>query len=110
MLRKPIAPFAQVVSGTEVLKVSDAVTTTGTPRSSGVLVPALSSVCINITGTASVVIKSNPFDDPTKDITLTTLTASGVFTVPSAMVIVVQVTANTGTVSAIIVINETIDC
>lgn len=112
MLRKPIAPLTQTTSGTppnEVLKVTDVVSTTGTPRSSGVLVPALSTVCVYISATASVVIKSNPFDDAAKDFTLTTLTTTGNYVVPSACVVIVQVTANTGTVSCLIVPNEPVE-
>lgn len=105
-MKRPIAPFAATVSGTEILKVSDVNSTTGTPRSSGIFVPALSTVCIHISATASVAIKSNPFDDPTKDVTLTTISASGIYTVPSSMVLVIHVTANTGTVTCLIVPNQ----
>jgi hypothetical protein len=109
MLRKSIAPFGQTATGTppnEVIKLTDTVATTGTPRSAGVLIPALSTICVHISATATVVIKSNPFNDPTKDVTLTTITVSGNYVVPSSNVIVVHVTANTGTVSCLIVANE----
>ena len=109
MLRKRIAPFTQTASaesGTTVLTLTDNISTTGTPRSSGVLVPALSTVNIHISATATVVIKSNPFDDAAKDVTLATVVASGATVIASASVIVVQVTANTGTVSCLIIPNE----
>lgn len=110
-MRRPIAPFAPTTSGTEVLKVQEVNSTTGTPRSPAVFVPALSTVCVHISATASVAIKSNPFDDPAKDVTLTTISASGIYTVPSAMSLVIHVTANTGTVTVLIVPNQEIsDC
>jgi hypothetical protein len=105
MERRPIFPFASTETGTEVLKVVPVNSTVGTPRSPGILVPALSTVCVHISGTATVVIKSNPFDDPSKDVTLTSLSATGNYVVPSACNLVIHVTANTGTVTCVIIPN-----
>jgi hypothetical protein len=96
-------------TGTDILKPVPTQLVSAITRSNGVFCPALSTISINITGTASVNIISNPFDDPTKDLVLTTLTASGQYVVSSAQNILINVTAVTGTVSARVVFNQELE-
>ncbi len=105
--------FAQTSTGTgdgkSVMKPIPTQDVTIPTRSNGVFCPALSTVCINIAGTGSVNIISNPFDDPTKDHIIQNLTASGQFVVPSATMLIVDVQAVAGTVSARVVFNQELD-
>lgn len=78
-------------------------------RSGGTFCPALSTVSVNISGTAIVKIISNPFGDATMDTVLTTITASGNYPIATANVIIVDVTAVSGTVSALIVYNGEVE-
>lgn len=78
-------------------------------RSGGIYCPANSTVCINIVGTATVKIISNPFGVSAMDKDLQTITATGHYVVASAAVIVVDVTAVSGTVSALIVFNGEVE-
>lgn len=80
--------------------------TTTVKRSNVLFAPANSTVAVHISGTATVVIKSSPFGDSTKDFTLATLTATGQQVVVSANYIVVDVTAISGTVTAVLIPNE----
>lgn len=77
--------------------------TTVVARSLALYAPANSTLCINVNGTATVVIKSNPFSDPTKDVTLQTVSASTEYAITTAKYIVVDVTAISGTVTAVLV-------
>lgn len=90
--------------GTQKINYSNS--TTAIARSRTLFATASSTVAIHITGTATVVVKSNPFNDPTKDFTLATLTATGQQVVVSANYIVLDVTAVSGTVTAILIPNE----
>ena len=78
-------------------------------RGRGVYCPALSTISVVIAATATVRIISNPFNDAAKDKILTTLNASGEYVVASAQVIIIDVTATTGNVSAMITRNIEVD-
>jgi len=78
-------------------------------RSGGIYCPALSTVNINIVGTASVSIITNPFGVSAMDTVLSTITASGTYAVATAAIIVIDVTAVTGTVSALVVHNGEVE-
>lgn len=84
-------------------------TSTGTGRSNYLYVPALSKLVIHISATASVQVISNPFNNSAKDIVLQTITATGSYTFAAADVVAINITANTGTVSAVVVYNTEID-
>ena len=94
----------QTISG--VVRKLPKHSTTAVVRSNCLFAPANSTVAIHITGTATVVVKSNPFGEVAKDFTLATLTATGQQVVVSANYIVLDVTVNTGTVTAILIPNE----
>jgi hypothetical protein len=87
--------------GTQKVVYSDATTTA--KRSQTVYAPANSRICVNVSGTTTVLIKSNPFGVDAMDVTLTTLSASGEYLLQYAAMIVVHVTAVSGTVTAILV-------
>lgn len=99
-------------TGTSVLKAIPTESVTAITRSQSIYCPALSTVCIDITGTsASVDIVSNPFGPSAKDKILATLTASGQYVVASAGILLINVTAVTdATVSARVVFNQELDC
>ena len=78
-------------------------------RSNGLFCPALSTICIHIAGTGSVNVISNPFDDAAKDKTLSTLTASGEVVIASAGIIILDVTAVSGTLTARVVYNQEVE-
>jgi hypothetical protein len=78
-------------------------------RGAGIYCPALSTISVVIAATATVNIISNSFDDPTKDKILTTLNATGEYVNASAHIIIIDVTATTGNVSARIVKNSEVD-
>ena len=78
-------------------------------RGGGIYCPALSTISVVIAATATVNIVSNPFDDAAKDKILTTLSATGEYVNASAHVIIIDVTATTGNVSARIVLNSEVD-
>jgi hypothetical protein len=80
--------------------------TTVAARSNTLFAPAYSTLCIHISGTATVVIKNNPFADTSKDFTIKTVTATSQEVVTSAMSILVDVTAVTGTVTVKLIPNE----
>ena len=77
-----------------------------TVRSNSMFVPADSTLAIHISATATVQVISNPFGDPAKDMILDTVTATNQFNMPTARHIILNVTANTGIVTATIVENE----
>lgn len=77
-------------------------------RSKAFYCPANSKINLNFSATASVKIISNPFADNNtnaKDVVLSTVAASGEFVIAAASVIVLDCTANTGTVIARAVLN-----
>jgi hypothetical protein len=94
------------ISSNGVLKPTIKHSVTAVTRSNTLFAPANSTISIHVAGTATVVIKSNPFGDTAKDITLTTLTATGEYAVTSAKNVLVDVTAVSGTVTAMLVCNE----
>jgi hypothetical protein len=96
-------------TGTDPTRFTQVKSVTAITRAGGIYCPALSTVCIHISGTATVKIISNPFDDAAKDKVLTTLTSSGEYVVASAQNIIIDVTAVTGTVTAMIVANIELD-
>lgn len=73
-------------------------TITATDRSFPTYVPALSTICINIVGVATVKVISNPFNDIAKDFVLFTLTATTHLVLDSATAIIVDITTSSGTV------------
>ena len=75
-------------------------------RGIGVYCPALSTVCIHIDGTANVNIISNPFGDVAKDKIIHAVAASDHLVLDSAAIIILDVTAVTGTVTARLVANQ----
>jgi hypothetical protein len=77
--------------------------TTIAKRGNELYAPANSRICVNVSGTATVLIKSNPFGVDAMDVTLTTLSASGEYLLQYAAMIVVHVTAVSGTVTAVLV-------
>jgi hypothetical protein len=89
-----------------VERLVDSDVTTVVARSRTLYAPAGSTVCVHVSGTATVVIKSNPFADAAKDVTLTSVSASTEYAVASARHILVDVTAVSGTVTAKLVCNE----
>jgi hypothetical protein len=103
-------PVDVLVAGTtSSYRQTKTLSVTTATRSGGTYCPALSTVCINISGTATVKIISNPFGVNAMDTVLTTVTVSGNYVVDSAAVIVVDVTAVTGTVSALVVFNGEVE-
>jgi hypothetical protein len=95
-----------VVNSDGTQKVTYSNSTTVAKRSRVIFAPALSTVAVHVSGTGTAVIKSSPFGDTSKELTLTTLTATGQYTVASANQIVVDVTAVSGTVTAALLPNE----
>jgi len=103
-------PVDTLIEGTTTsYRQTKTLSVTAATRSGGTYCPALSTVCINISGTATVKIISNPFGVSGMDNVLTTISASGDYVVDSAAVIVVDVTAVTGTVSALIMHNGEVE-
>lgn len=101
--------FPAVVSKpNDVTVITDTLSVTAPTRSTEIFCPALSTVCIHITGTATVKVISNPFNDATKDLVLSTISTAGAtnYVVASAINLIVDVTAVTGTVSAKVVYNN----
>jgi hypothetical protein len=94
----------QTISG--VVRKLPKHSTTAVVRSNCLFAPALSTLVVHISATATVVVKSNAFGETAKDATLTTLSATGRHVIASADKIVLDVTANTGTVTAILICNE----
>jgi len=78
-------------------------------RGIGVFCPALSTICIHIAGTASVNIISNPFGDSVKDKIIHSIAASDHLVLDSAAIIILDVTAVTGTVTARVVLNQELE-
>jgi hypothetical protein len=110
---RPAYFFAQTSTGAgtglDILKPVPTESVSAITRSKAIFCPALSTICINISGTATVNIISNPFDDPAKDKIFQVVTATGHFVVDSAAIIIVDVTAISGTVSARAVLNQELD-
>jgi len=90
--------------GTDQLKPVFVEATTAIVRSTALFCPCYSLICIDFAPgtTGSVRILNNPFDGTpsAKDKVLNTLTASGQFVMASAGIILVDVTAVVGTISA----------
>lgn len=97
--------FGQVNNGNGNLDV------TVPTRSAALFCPALSKVCVHFAAgtTGSVDIISNPFDVAAKDKILTTITASGQYAVPTADVILLNVTAIAGTISARVIYEQEVE-
>jgi len=102
---------ATIVNGTvnTVQTITPTDSSTGTGRSNHLFCPALSTLNIYVSATASVDVISNPFNDIAKDKILTTVTATGVYTIAAASMVSINITANTGTVSAVVVYNSELD-
>lgn len=96
-------------TGTSVLKQIPTESVTVITRSKAVYCPALSTICINISGTATVNIVSNPFDDAAKDKIVKVITATDHLILDSASIIIIDVTAINGTVSARVVFNTEVE-
>ena len=75
-------------------------------RGIGIYCPALSTICIHIAGTGTVNVISNPFDDAAKDRTIHSTSVSDQLVLQSAAIIILDVTAVTGTVTARLVANQ----
>lgn len=99
--------------GTDQLKPVFNESTTDIGRSSTLYCPTFSSICIDFAAgtTGSVKIVNNPFDDTpsAKDKVLTTLTASGVYVIASAGLILLDITAIAGTISARVIYEQEVD-
>ncbi len=93
----------------DVQTVTPVTTSTATGRSNYLYVPAGSKLVLHISATASVQVISNPFSVAAKDIVLQTVTATGSYAFTTADVIAINITANTGTVSAVVVNNVELD-
>ena len=108
MILNPGYFFKSTASGTNLLALSKFESTSSSVRSEAVLCPALSTISIYISGSASVNVISNPFDGTPsgKDKVLTTITSSGTYTVASSQIILLDVTVSSGSVSARVVLNE----
>ncbi len=94
----------QTISG--VVRKLPKHSTTAVVRSNCLYAPAYSTLAIHVSGTATIVIKANPFGDATKDFTIKTVTATTQEVITSANYYLLDITANSGTVTAIIVPNE----
>lgn len=82
---------------TQTLSVSD--------RSLPVYVPALSTVSIYISGTASVKVISNPFNATAKDKVLSTITSSNDVAISTATILIIDATLSSGTVDIAVTTN-----
>jgi hypothetical protein len=80
--------------------------TTTVVRSQAVYAPAQSTLAIHISGTATVVVKSSPFADTAKDFTISTVTTTSQVAIANANMIVLDVTAISGTVTAVLIPND----
>lgn len=80
--------------------------TTTIVRSQAIYAPAQSTLAIHISGTATVVVKSSPFADTSKDFTISTVITTSQVAIANANMIVLDVTAVSGTVTAVLVANE----
>jgi hypothetical protein len=89
-----------------VERLVDSDVTSVPARSRTLYAPAGSTLCVNVSGTATVVIKSNPFADAAKDVTLTSVSASTEYVIASAKHVLIDVTAVSGTVTAKLICNE----
>lgn len=98
--------FDSVVDRDGVLVPVKSDATTVVARSNTIYAPANSTLCVNVSGTATVVIKSNPFSDPAKDVTLQSVSTSTEYAITTAKYVLVDVTAVSGTVTAILVPGE----
>jgi hypothetical protein len=90
----------------DVVKYVPSHVTTVVKRSNGKYCSAYSRLCVNIDGTATVLVQSNPFGVPAMDLTLSTITVSGEYLIVYGAVIVLDVTAVNGTVTAILVCGD----
>ena len=102
--RKFFETVTQNADGTQTIAYVN--TKTGTGRSNVIFAPANSTLCIHMSAAASVTIKNNPFGDATKDFTIKTVTATTQEVVTSAMQLVLDVTANSGTITVELILNE----
>jgi len=75
-------------------------------RGIGVYCPAFSTICIHIDGTGTVNVISNPFGDAAKDKIIHSTSLSDQLVLQSAAIIILDVTAVTGTVTARLVANQ----
>ena len=98
--------FGTVVDNNGLLTQTRSDITTATGRSNTLFAPALSTLVVHISGTASITLISNPVRDTAKDITISTISAAGRTTIASADYIALNVTAISGTVTAVLVPNE----
>ena len=96
--------FTQNADGTANIVSSN--NTTTAKRSLALFAPAYSTLAIHVSGTATVVIKTNPFGETAKDFTIKTVTATTQEVITSANWYVIDVTAVSGTVTAVLVCNE----
>ena len=94
----------QTISG--VVRKLPSHSTTAVVRSNILYAPAYSTLAIHITGSASVTIKTNPYGEAAKDFTIKTVTATTQEVITSSNMYLLDVTANTGTVTAMIICNE----
>lgn len=108
-MKKPICFFAATVSGTEVLKVSDDESVTTATLSKSVYLPVGSLIDIHISGTASVQVLSNSFDDVSKAKALVTTSTSEQYIVDASAHYSVNVVSVTGEVFAKAVLNQEIE-
>lgn len=109
-MKKPIRFFAATVSGTEVLKITDVDSVTVPTLSESVFLPALSTIIIIIDGTAAIDIISDPFNDINKSIILQNVIANKQYILAGASMVRLNVTAVNGTVYALAVLNQEVDC
>ena len=82
---------------TQTLSVSD--------RSLPIYVPALSTVSIYISSSASVKVISNPFNASAKDKVLSTITSSNDVAISTATILIIDATLTSGTVDITITPN-----
>ncbi|CAB4169243.1 hypothetical protein UFOVP1516_65 [uncultured Caudovirales phage] len=99
--------------GSDQLKPVFNEATTAIVRSTALFCPCYSLICVDFAPgtTGSVRVINNPFDNTpsAKDKVLVTLTASGQFVMASAGIILVDVTAINGTISARVVFDQALD-
>jgi hypothetical protein len=99
--------------GTDQLQPIFNEATTAIVRSTALFCPCYSLICVDFAPgtTGSVKIINNPFNDTpsAKDKVLATLTASGQFVMVSAGIVLLDVTAVVGTISARAVFEQELD-
>lgn len=95
-----------VVNEDGTQKVTYSTSATTVRRSYTLFATAQSTLAIHISGTATVQVISNPFGESDKDAVIDTITASDRLFIPSAMNLVLNITAISGTVTAVITNNE----